>query len=234
MLLWVLYLVTVTGIAVAARRLAPDLLAGPDGLSPLQVGLQMAVTALVLPFAAVVGAAGLGLTRGVRVPDGAVLAFPAATVAAGYLGGLREVDPSTIGLAIASVVLAGVAEELAFRGVLLRALLPCGTARAVAVSSALFGLMHVANLALGAAWHATVLQVVFAAMAGTGYAAMRRRTGSLWPPIVLHAVYDATFRLADVPPGSAFQHAIFMLHGVGWAVYAVVVLRPRQRGSPRR
>lgn len=123
------------------------------------------------------------------------------------------------------MVLAGVVEETAFRGILLTRLLPRGLWTAVLLSSALFGLLHVANLFLGSPWQTVLLQVTFAAMAGTGYAAMRLRTGSLWPPIVLHALFDLTFRVTAIEAGRPFHSAIQMLHGVGWLIYAVIALR---------
>jgi membrane protease YdiL (CAAX protease family) len=132
---------------------------------------------------------------------------------------------SALLLAVASVLLAGVGEELAFRGVLLRLLLPRGVGPAVLLSSVLFGLMHVANLAVGADWPTTLLQVTFTALAGAGYAAVRLRTGSLWPCIGLHALFDLTFRVGNLEAGSPFQQLVFLLHGIGWAVYACAVLR---------
>jgi membrane protease YdiL (CAAX protease family) len=228
-LLWVAYLGTVTGIALAAKALWPHLLSGPSGLSPLQVGLQALITLLVIPFALAVGWRAIGMTRRVSMRSVAVVAFPALTIVVGFLGGFREASVVTVLLALASVALAGFSEELAFRGVFLTLLQPRGLWPAVILSSALFGLMHLTNLALGSAWYTVLLQVTFAGMSGLGYAAMRLRTGSLWVPIVLHALYDLTFRLGTVEPGSPFQYLIFMLHGVGWAIYAVIVLRPSVR-----
>lgn len=153
-----------------------------------------------------------------------MLIFPALTVAIGYLAGFRDVGLPALLLALASVALAGVVEEVAFRGILLTRLRPRGLWPAVAISSALFGLLHVANLVLGSPWYTVLLQVTFAAMAGAGYAAMRLRTGSLWPPIVLHAMFDLTFRVTAIEPGTPFHSGVQMLHGVGWLICAVVVL----------
>jgi membrane protease YdiL (CAAX protease family) len=229
--LWVLFLAAVTLIGVTAKALVPELLSGPAGVSPLQVALQAVMLLMVLPFAIRVGKRGLGLGA-VRRPQGYwVLLFPALTVAFGYSMGFREVPPMTLLLALASVALAGVVEELAFRGVLLGRLLPRGVWPAVAISSTLFGLMHLSNLALGSPWYSVLLQVTFAGMAGTGYAAMRLRTGSLWPPIVLHAAFDLTFRVAVLEPGTMFANAVQMLHGVGWLIYALSVFRRSRRSE---
>ena len=228
-LLWLLFLVVVTMLAVVAKKIAPDLLSGPAGVGPLQVGLQFAMLLMVLPFAARIGRERLGfcMIRDRRAL--AVLIFPIATVLLGYFVGFREIGLSTLIFALLSVGLAGMTEELAFRGILLDRLLARGIWPAVTISSILFGLMHLANLFVGSPWYTVLLQVVFAAMAGTGYAAMRLRTSSLWPPIVLNALFDLTFRVAAVESGSMFVNVIHMLHGVGWLIYALVVLRRVKR-----
>lgn len=227
--LWMLFLLAVTTIGVTAKAFAPGLLSGPAGVSPLQVGLQSVMFLMVLPFAVRVGRRDLGLKAVSDAKSCWVLLFPALTVVFGYTMGFRELPLATILLALASVVLAGVVEELAFRGVLLSRLISRGIWPAVAISSALFGLMHLTNLALGSPWYSVLLQVMFAGMAGTGYAAMRLRTGSLWPPMILHAAFDLTFRVAVLEPGTMFANLVQMLHGVGWLIYALVVLRKSKR-----
>jgi uncharacterized protein len=187
------------------------------------------ITVIVFPFVAMVGWRTVGMSRWVSRRDLLVLLFPVATIIVGFVPGFRAATPEVIALAVASVALAGLSEELAFRGVLLRLLKPRGIWPAVVTSSVLFGLMHSANLALGSAWYTVLLQVTFSTMAGFGYAAIRLRTGSLLVPILLHAVYDLTFRLGNIEPGSAFQYSVFMLHGVGWLVFALIVLRPAKR-----
>lgn len=232
-LLWAAYFGAVTVLAVVAKALAPDLLSGPAGVGPLQVALQFLMLLMVLPFAARVGADGLGLRPVRQRRNLRVLVFPALTVAYGFALGFRQAPIGTLVFVLLSVALAGVVEEVAFRGVLLTSLRSRGMWPAVAVSSALFGLMHVTNMFLGSPWYSVLLQVTFAAMAGAGYAAMRLRTGSLWPPILLHALYDLTFRVAAVEPASMFANSVHLLHGVGWLIYALVVLRTSRRFAVR-
>ncbi|WP_168627060.1 CPBP family intramembrane glutamic endopeptidase [Cryobacterium sp. BB307] len=231
--LWCSYLVVVTGIAIAAKALWPQLTSGPGGLATLQVALQALITLLVVPFVAMTGWRAIGMMSWPSWRDLAALSFPVLTILFGFFAGFRVAGVSTVVLAIASVALAGFSEELAFRGVFLRLLQPRGIWPAVGISSAMFGLMHLTNLALGSPWYTALLQVAFSTMAGFGYSAMRLRTRSLWIPILLHSVYDLTFRLGNVEPGSAHQYAIFMLHGVGWLIYAVVILRPSVRWKLR-
>jgi uncharacterized protein len=231
-LLWFCYLVSVTAIALVAKSLWPQVTPGPSGVSALQVGLQMVLTLLILPFAAALGRQRVGLGSRLGKSWGPILVFPAMTIAVGYLPGLRPVPMEFVLLAVASVILAGVSEELAFRGVLLHLFADRAVWFAVLVSSALFGLTHASNLALGASVPGTILQITFSAMAGVGYAALRLRTGSLWPCIALHAVYDLIFRVGNIEPGSVMQYTVFMLHGLGWAIYGVVVLRPSKLAHP--
>ena len=226
LLLWGAYLAALTITAVAARAIWPHLASGAAGLSGLQVAVQAFVTLFPLPFVAAVGWRRSGFVKPRHLW---LTLFPAATVAFGYLGSWQSLTASRLGLAVALVVLVALGEEMAFRGVVLSALLPLGIGRAVAISSAMFGLTHVVNLALGAALPGVVLQVLFSAMGGAGYAALRIRTGSLWPPVLLHAGYDLAFRVIVIDPGTPFANTFYSLHGVGLLVYAVVVLRRRAR-----
>lgn len=96
-----------------------------------------------------------------------------------------------VGCAV-TVGLVGLTEEITFRGVEL-----VGARRlfrrewmAVAFSAALFGLFHAPNIILGAEAGATMNQVVYTAVIGTGIYCLRRVTGWLWLCVVLHAVYD--------------------------------------------
>ncbi len=231
--MWALFLLTTIAIGLAARAVWPDIKPGPAGVSAVQVLLVTILALLTVPFARALGRSAVGFVRP-RRGTLVLLAFPVLTVLFGYLAGLKSISDDQIALAVVLVVLVAIGEEVAFRGVLLWALAPRGLWASVITSSALFGLMHLANLALGASLTGTALQILFAGMGGIGFAAMRLRTGSLWPGIALHAAYDLTFRVTHLEPGTMFANAVFMLHGVGWLLWAVVVLRGSQRrgGDP--
>ncbi len=86
----------------------------------------------------------------------------------------------------------GFSEEVMFRGFLLSALRGVmGVWPAVILSSVLFGAVHVTNGFITGAWGPAVVQASMAAMSGLAFAALRVRTGSLWPGIVLHGLWDA-------------------------------------------
>jgi membrane protease YdiL (CAAX protease family) len=221
---WAVYLVLLALIAVSVRALWPDLGSGADGLSIKQVAVQALLTLLPLPAAAALGWRVIGFRRPRRL---LLAAFPAATVAFGYVAPAQPKALKTVALAVLLVVLVALGEEIAFRGVLLHLLLPRGIGVAVAVSSLLFGLTHTVNLLLGAPPGGVLLQVLFAGTGAAGFAALRIRTGSLWPGIALHATYDLAFRIMEIDAATWHGRLYYTLHGIGWLVFAVIVMRGR-------
>ncbi|HET8646503.1 MAG TPA: CPBP family intramembrane glutamic endopeptidase [Vicinamibacteria bacterium] len=103
---------------------------------------------------------------------------------------LRPRGPGTALLSVLAIAVApAVCEELLFRGFVLQALRTrFSTAAAVAGSAALFGIIHLDASGSGA----TLYRVPFAIAVGVGFALLRLRTGSLLPPMVAHAVVNAT------------------------------------------
>lgn len=91
-----------------------------------------------------------------------------------------------------TVLLVGVTEEVTFRGILVAGIRRrwASERTVLVVSSGLFGLFHLPNWLLGQDLSTTIRQVVFTAVIGSAFYALRRASGSLVPCIVLHAVYD--------------------------------------------
>jgi uncharacterized protein len=94
--------------------------------------------------------------------------------------------------------LVGLSEELIFRGVLLQAF-----RRAVSIWPAVwlttlaFGAIHVLNVFMTGDLRGALIQSAAAALSGLLFIALRLRTGSLWPGIVVHGLWDfATFTVA--------------------------------------
>lgn len=120
---------------------------------------------------------------------------------------LRDVEPeSNVGflegqslgvllvLAVLTVTVAPVVEELLFRGVVLRGLmvrLPFWPA--AGLSSAAFAALHVQSRGLG-----SVFTVVAIGTLGLGLCLLARRTGRLGPSIGVHALYNAGVLLLTV------------------------------------
>ncbi len=85
-------------------------------------------------------------------------------------------------------VAGGFMEEAVFRGLVLRALLPQGLARAAILSSLIFAVVHLLNLAAGANLAATILQVVVAFLMGMAFVAPLAVTRNIWPLVFIHSL----------------------------------------------
>ena len=85
----------------------------------------------------------------------------------------------------------GVSEELAFRGVVLRALLSSySIRRAVLISALAFGAVHSLNALMTGEVVSALTQSCIAVGMGMWAANIRIRTGSLYPSILLHGLWD--------------------------------------------
>jgi hypothetical protein len=94
-----------------------------------------------------------------------------------------------VALAVVTLLI-GFQEEAIFRGLLLRALAPGGVLQAVLISAALFGGIHANSLLVGRDPLFVLAQIIASVLAGIGIGALRVRTNTIWPLIVLHALND--------------------------------------------
>lgn len=124
-------------------------------------------------------------------------------------------------------LVAGVMEELVFRGLVLGSLLRAwgradrsdqtdqiggGVWRALVVSSVLFSAPHILNLLVGADPVRTGAQLVWALLLGVVLGALTVASGSLWPAAALHGL------------ANAFVHANRVGHDVALAPTSAVLL----------
>ena len=84
----------------------------------------------------------------------------------------------------------GMAEEIFFRGIICNLWLKHGTGKAMMISSVLFGLSHLLNMAGGAELGETFLQICFALVYGMVFALIFAESRSLLPCVLLHAMHD--------------------------------------------
>lgn len=99
----------------------------------------------------------------------------------GLGGGGEAADTGPVALvALQTVILAPVAEEWLFRGLMLGRLLPLGERKAVAVSALCFALSHGSGE-----------QLLYALAGGAVLGYLAVRTGRIWPGMLLHAVANA-------------------------------------------
>jgi membrane protease YdiL (CAAX protease family) len=130
-------------------------------------------------------------------------------------------------------------EEVTYRGVILEALAGLGIGSRVTVSASLFGLSHLDNLFLSGADELGVAYQIFeAALVGILFAAVRLRMNTIWPVMIVHAVYDLMLVLAF---GHAFPVAptlpgflVATVVNLGLAGIGLFLVRTRRNGSSAR
>jgi membrane protease YdiL (CAAX protease family) len=143
-------------------------------------------------------------------------------------------QPRVLLIVAGNAALVAISEELMFRAILLQGMLErYAVWPAVLISSALFGLAHTANgLATGdvsgALW-----QALAATLQGVGYAAIRLRTRSVWPMVLVHGLWDYALVTATLPhpaeDGASILPYVALLAVLPLCLYGVYLLRPSQR-----
>lgn len=122
----------------------------------------------------------------------AALAVFMATTAMRLAGTDWSRVPPDLLLAVLAVgVLVGFAEELLFRGLVLRSLRDRGRPEwaAAAWTAAAFGLFHLPNVFMGTGLLG-LAQLVLAGLTGVTLYLFRRATGRLWPAMLAHGLWD--------------------------------------------
>lgn len=99
-------------------------------------------------------------------------------------------EPAKIVVLIIVTLLIGFQEEAIFRGILLGAFRPQGVMKAVLVSAALFGIIHINSLLVGRDPIFVLSQVVASFLGAIGLGALRIRTNTVVPLVLLHAFND--------------------------------------------
>lgn len=190
---------TVIGLALipvvftAAGSAAGQILAIGEVASVLLIAVAALISALI--GITVMGLSGQPRRRyGFRAPKNVRAAWwfapPAITVIL-VLATTGVSSTGTIGAAYLVLAIAvAINEETWFRGIVLAVMRPAGIRTALIVSSVLFGVLHLANLAGGADLGAALLQVAFAVIFGLVAAELAIVTGSLWPAVAWHAAWD--------------------------------------------
>jgi membrane protease YdiL (CAAX protease family) len=157
-------------------------------------------------------------------------------VAALALLGTSDWGNVSAGFLVVAIVLGigvGFAEEFVCRGLLLVGLR--GSFHEVAVwlfTCVLFGVMHGANVLLGAPIQGTVQQVVLAAIQGSAFYILRRYFGTLVIAMVLHGLWDtAVFVNASSGAPASLLSLLPYLAAPFAVVGGYVVARRTQQGA---
>lgn len=117
--------------------------------------------------------------------------------------------PARVALFMAiNTTLVGISEEVMFRGVIYRALEDrMRIWPAIILTCILFGSVHLANVFITGDLQSAALQSVAAAMSGLIFMAILIRTGSIWPAIIYHALWDFILFSAGASDPEAAQSA---------------------------
>jgi membrane protease YdiL (CAAX protease family) len=147
----------------------------------------------------------VGLNRGAAVRDFRLAWLPMLYILAALgLAVVFGLPPATVLMFIAiNCLFVGFSEELMLRGAVLQAFRHTVSIwPAVLLTSVVFGAMHSMNVFVTGDLKAALIQSSAAFLSGILFIALRLRTGSLWPPIIVHALWDfATFTLGGATGG---------------------------------
>lgn len=145
-----------------------------------------------------------------------------------YFSGQAYIDaePKRILLYAAVCLGVGLFEEMAFRGCIFTVILQRRKRRwvdvfwSIAISSAVFGIVHLVNIFSGASPAAVILQVGYSFLIGGMCSVILIKTSNIWYCVILHAVYNFAGGVVPECGGGAIWT---MLTVILTAVVAVIV-----------
>lgn len=160
--------------------------------------------------------------------------FPAIIIEIiGLSVGVRHVSLGLISAVIFLTLAVGFAEEIYFRSLILKTLEGEGVKKAIIISSVIFGITHLGNLAGGANIPYTIIQVVYAFAFGVVFAEIFYLTKSLIPVILWHFLHDATSYIQKQPD----INEIILFAGIQTAIlvaYALYMWKMIKQVSEKR
>jgi membrane protease YdiL (CAAX protease family) len=124
------------------------------------------------------------------------------------------------------MLIPGIWEEIAFRGVILNLQLQKYSKNTVVfLNGLLFGLFHFVNILFGQAFGPTLIQVIYASCIGIAFAYMYIKTNSLLPSIILHYLFDAVGVIFQTFIFQNFiDEVIFVIFGLGVVPMILIIL----------
>lgn len=164
-----------------------------------------------------------GFNRPSRWRNLHLLLLPLVVSTLTVLGGVRLSGPALLASILFGALLAAFSDEAIFRGIAWRALVSSGVMRAVLATSVLSGTLLFGRLAWAGPWPEAFLLTMLTICAAFTYGALRWRTGSVWPVMLLHFVFAFASNVSMLP--SLVAVSTFGLLG-----YGLLLLRnPRVR-----
>jgi hypothetical protein len=171
-----------------------------------------------------------GFTRISRWRNMRLLAFPLLICALTLSGGVFIAGPAPLASTFIAVLVATFGEEIIFRGLLWRALVQNGPVPAVILTSLLSGLLVLGRTATDGPWPEAVRLTALTVCGGFTYGALRWRTTSIWPVIIIHSTFAFSVGVATL--GTFMFRLVILLSTVGIVAYGLYLLRnPRVRAN---
>lgn len=159
---------------------------------------------------------------------------PAAIMLLGVIVGFATaLDDRPVGYLVVlfvAMMTVGFNEEVWFRGIVLSGYRRTMDERsAIIVTALLFGLGHLINAALGLSVADVLTQVVATTIGGIVFGVIRVRTGSIYPAVATHGLYDAA--LLSLAPDAEEFGTLLLGRLVALVLIGTLLAVRRQRAS---
>ncbi len=168
----------------------------------------------------------VGLNRPTPLRNLILLWFPLLVIVLTLSGGVRFPDVLLFGAVLFTATLEAFGTELLFRGLMWRVLAPVGLFRAVIFTSLLSGGLTLVSALSSGPWTEAAYLTLTATCGGFTYAAIRWRTGWLWPAILIHLALALSIDFAVVRI-AVFPFLLFATT-FGFIGYSLFLLRNRR------
>ncbi|MDQ4126605.1 MAG: CPBP family intramembrane metalloprotease [Actinomycetota bacterium] len=167
-----------------------------------------------------------GFNRPSRWRNLRLLWFPLLVGALTLSGGAFTSGAASLVSAFLVVLVATVGEEIFFRGVVWRTLTPMGPISAMILTSLFTGVLVLSRTATDGPWPEAVRLTALAVCGGFTYAALRWRTTSIWPGILVHTAFAFSADIATL--GTITYPLMMLLSTLGFVAYGLYLLRNRR------
>ena len=155
-----------------------------------------------------------------------LLWYPLLVSALALVSGLFVSGPASLVSALLVVLVATFGEELVYRGIVWRAMVPTGPVRAMVFTSLLSGALVLGRTGTDGPWPEAVRLTALTVCGGFTYAALRWRTTSIWPVILVHTASAFTADIARL--GTITYPIVMVLSTLGFVAYGLYLLRDRR------